>query len=183
MLTIILLVSLALYTIRRNEHRRRDKSDRLGTVLTYSIMLGGAFALMYQTPFDDRWDLDGAMVLTAAFIAILSYLWATSITKKYYLENKTYVAEPAYVWKSFMSGFAVMLLFLTVACTGIVIRGLILILTLVDRFIYGQMYLAVPEMTVDGVAAATIVLGIGVLIFDLWQSRGRGARAKKENEG
>ena len=82
-----------------------------------------------------------------------------------------------------MSGFAVMLFFVCMAGTGVVIRGLILILTLVDRYVYGQMYLAVPEMTVDGVAITTIVLGVGVFIFDLWQSRDVSTSVRKRNEG
>ena len=179
MLTIILLVSMALFAIKHNEHRRReDKRDRLGTVLTYSIMFGGLLALLYQTPINNRWDLDGAVLLTAAFFAILTYLWATSITKRYKLEKRAYVDEPIYVWKSLMSGFAVMLYFVCMAGTGMVIRGLILILTLVD-----QLYLAVPEMTVDGVAITTIVLGVGVFIFDLWQSRDVSTSVRKRNEG
>lgn len=184
MLTIILLVSMALFAIKHNEHRRRkDKRDRLGTVLTYSIMFGGLLALLYQAPINNRWDLDGAVLLTAAFFAILTYLWATSIAKRYKLEKRTYVDEPIYVWKSLMSGFAVMLFFVCMAGTGIVIRGLILVFTLVDRYVYGQMYLAVPEMTVSSVAITTIVLGVGVFIFDLWQSRDVSTSVRKRNEG
>lgn len=173
MLTIILLVTFSIIIIRLSESsREKPAKNRIGTVMTYSLILGGLMSMIIKAPIEESWTAEVAISLLAAVLAVGLVVWASSITNRYHLEKRTYPSESTYVIKSLTSGFSVMLLFLSIGCFAMAVREAITISSMVDRTLLTRASMvSAPELSIEGVGIATVVLGFGVLVFEGWQSR------------
>ena len=162
MLTVFLLVSIGIFAINNNE--KKNDRYRLGTILTYSIILSGIFILTCSVPT--------AIGLALGIVGLGTCLWLKKITNRYRLGSKTYISESMYVWKSFISTFSAILIFGTIALFGIGIMSLAELAAMIDRALLDRLYfIEVPELSAGSVGVATLVVGVGVFILSLFQPR------------